>query len=584
MSERTDVCIVGSGFGGAIMAYYLAKAGQRVVVLERGPKRKEKSLQVPLRPRELLEITHTFNGNGATVLVGTAVGGGSLVYSGVSLRAPSFVFGLEKDGRRIWPQALTRAELDPFYRRAEQGLGVHQLGFDEVAKRGGIWGLRMNELGLRVDPIRQATTACIHCGFCNTGCRFHRKNHLTLNYLRGARRAGAEIRPRMEAVHVRPTGDGYTVTYGEVSDDSLLHPTAPTQTRELEARRVVLGGGAIGSAGILLRSREALPGLSDQVGRNLSANGDLALMALLPKDDSLPGRGRVDQHQGVAMDTICYEFLESHHFVIITQHELSLATVANGDPGRLWWGLEKKRLMRHYGSRMVGLAVLGIDGSPGTVQAAGPDDEVRITPAFGVSGIDFPIDPVTRKLFDDARRIVGDLVRRMGGELVDLTLNPSPTYDETAFFAHPLGTARMGDTPDLGVVDADGEVHGHPGLYVTDGAAVPTALGVNPSLTIAALAERAAVGLVRKLGAKPASPPDPNPFVERRRGEAGGPRGKSSGARPVRAARRQQALPADGPLPDAPGTVEEVLEQAGVSPGELENALPVPEATAAPNC
>jgi choline dehydrogenase-like flavoprotein len=520
MTERVDVCVVGSGFGGSILAYYMAKAGQSVVVLERGPRRSDASLQVRMRPKDLLEVTHTFNGNGATVLVGSAVGGGSLVYSGVSLRAPSFVFERKVGGARVWPRALSRRSLDRYYRRAERGLGVHQLGFEEVAKRGGIWGLRMNELGLRVDPVRQATTRCVHCGFCNTGCRFSRKNHLTLNYLRGARQAGAEIRPEMEAVGLEPADGGYRVRYGGVANDRIGGSLLSPPDRELQAGRVILAGGAMGTAGLLMRSRLALPNLSEQVGRNLSGNGDLALMARLPLDSRLPGRGRVEQHKGVAMDTVCYEFLRSHGFVIITQHELSLATVANGDPDDLWWGLRKKRLMRSHGTQLLGLAVLGLDGSPGSISVAPRDDEFRLSPAFGITAIDYGLDPVTRKLYDDARRVVGRLVRRMGGEFVDLVLNPSPNYDETAFFAHPLGTARMADSPSAGVADADGEVFGHPGLYVADGAAVPTALAVNPSLTIAALAERVAARLVRKLGRVPARPPDPNPLFEPRPAEA----------------------------------------------------------------
>jgi choline dehydrogenase-like flavoprotein len=491
-----------------------------------------------LHSKDLLEITHTFSGNGISILVGSAVGGGSLVYSGASLRAPSFVFGRQEGGRRVWPRELSRRALDPYYRRAERGLGVHQLGFEEVAKRGGIWAKRMNRLGYRVDPMRQATTACVHCGFCNTGCRFFRKNHLTLNYLLGAERAGAEVRPLSEAMQIEPADGGYRVTYGPTDRSSLLEPKAPnpSESREIQAQRVVVAGGTIGSAGLLLRSRPYLPNLSGELGRHLSGNGDLALMAVLPQDRRLPGRGRLRQYQGVAMDTVCFEFLEKHGFVIITQHELSLATVVNGDESGQWWGLGKKRLMRRYGDQMVGLAVIGVDGGPGRVEASSPGagDQLTLTPAFGVSNIDFPIEGETRRLFDDARSIVGGLVKRMGGTLMDVTLNQSPTYPEMAFSAHPLGTARMSDSPDMGVVNADGEVHGHPGLYVVDGAAVPTSLGVNPSLTIAALAERAAARLVGRLGATTARPPLSNPYVRRRRGE------KGAGLRPRRRRRRRR--------------------------------------------
>ena len=156
-------------------------------------------------------------------------------------------------------------------------------------------------------------------------------------------------------------------------------------------RRLVL----IGTAGLLLRSRQYLPDLSPELGRHLSGNGDLALLATLPRSRRLPGRGRVRQYQGVAMDTVCYEWLRSHGFVIITQHQLSLATVPNGAPVGSWWGLEKKRQMLRYGDQMLGLAVIGIDGSPGTVQAGPTGGEVQLTPAFGVSGMDFPIDPET---------------------------------------------------------------------------------------------------------------------------------------------------------------------------------------------
>ncbi len=527
MAERCDVCIVGSGFGGSILAYYLARAGQRVVVLERGARHRTEDLQVDVNPRKLLGITHQFLGNGIAILVGQGVGGSSLVYSGASLRAPTFVFEQRHNGRRLWPKELSRRKLDHWYRRAEHGLGTHRLGFDEVGKRGGVWGVRMNELGYRVEPMRQATTRCIHCGFCNTGCRFARKNVLTFNYLHGAEQAGAEVRPGREAVLVAPADRGYRVLHGPTDNSSLVRPRAPALSRsqELQARRVIVAGGTIGTAGLLLRSRPFLPGLSQQLGHNLSGNGDLALAAILPEDRHLPGDGRVRQYQGVAMDTVCFEFLESHGFIIITQHQLSPATLVNGGGDGRWWGKKKKHLMKSYGERMLGLAVIGVDGSPGRVESSlGVGDETSATPAFGVSNIDFPLDDKTRRLFDDARRIVGRLVERMDGTLLDVDLTLSPTYDQMAFSAHPIGTARMGDSPDTGVVDADGEVFGHPGLFVTDGAAIPTALGVNPSLTIAAVAERMAARMVSGLGTKHAPPPVANPHVSRRHGEGKRPR------------------------------------------------------------
>jgi choline dehydrogenase-like flavoprotein len=277
---------------------------------------------------------------------------------------------------------------------------------------------------------------------------------------------------------------------------------------------VIVAGGAVGTAGLLGRSRAHLPGLSQHLGRHLSGNGDLALAALLPADASLPGGGIMAQHQGVAMDTVCYEWLESHGFIVITQHQLTPATLVNGDGTEQFWGLRKKRVMKRYADEMVGLAVIGVDGSPGEVRTV-PDqsDEVGATPAFGVSGIDFPLDRETRQVFGDARRIVGDLVERMGGTLLDVTASLSPTYDEMAYSAHPLGTARMADGPDLGVVGHDGQVFGHPGLYVTDGSSVPTALGVNPSLTIAALAERSSQLMLERLDRKRVRWPAPNPHI-----------------------------------------------------------------------
>ena len=221
------------------------------------------------------------------------------------------------------------------------------------------------------------------------------------------------------------------------------------------------------------------------------------------------------------MDTVCYEFLESHGFVIITQHQLVPRPCRTAIPDGSWWGLEKKRMMRRLRRPDAGPGGDRGRRQPRLRCSPRRAERSELTPRIRSRGDRLPDRPETRQLYDEARRISADLCGAWAANLLDLTLNTSPTYDGDRLLRPPARHRADGDTPELGVVDADGEVLGHPGLYVVDGAAVPTALGVNPSLTIAALAERAAVRLVRRLGQKPAAPPLSNPYVRRRRRETG---------------------------------------------------------------
>jgi choline dehydrogenase-like flavoprotein len=484
--DRFDVAVVGSGFGGAIAAFRYAAAGLRVVVLERGARIADADLRQSQAPDDLFRVytryQSTFVGGfgdtGLDVLTGTVVGGGSIVYSGASLRAPSFVFDrVDRDGRSLWPAGITRSALDPFYEMVEATLPVTQLtwrtddpaeAWRQVPRRGSAWAKVMAASGHTVLPLRSAIRDCVHCGWCNAGCRFGAKRDVTKSYLAAAEALGAVVRAGAEVRLLTRLVDRWQVLgLGE----------APL----VDADHVVLAGGAIATTLLLQASGIANPHL----GRHVSGNADLPVAAFLAEP--------TDAYQGVAMDTVTFDFLRpevtgphaADKFIVISQHMLPLSTLVCGHGGTAppdAWGLAKKQRYADYGRHFVGLAVIGLDQQEGTIE--GPDveatDGVRLLP------LRYPVASETQAVWDRAKQVCRDAVEAAGGTFVDVArelANPQT--------AHPLGGARMATEPSDGVVDADGFVHGVEGLSVLDGALVPSSLGVNPSLTIAALVERA---------------------------------------------------------------------------------------------
>ena len=532
MADRVDVAVVGSGFGGAITAFRYAAAGLRVTVLERGARIPDADLRQSQAPDDLFRVytryQSTFLGGGGDdtgldVLTGTVVGGGSIVYSGASLRAPSFVFDrLDGGGQPLWPAGITRASLDPFYERVEQNLPVTQMlwrtddpdeAWRQVPRRGSAWAEVMGAAGHRVLPIRQAVQDCLHCGWCNAGCRFGAKRDLTKNYLAAAEvldatvRSGVEVQAlvrttdRWQVLGVARTGPGPA----DVEPEGLL----------VEADHVVLAGGTVATT-LLLQSSGVTS--NPHLGRHVSGNADLPIAAFLAQP--------TDGYQGVVMDTVTFDFLRpettgphaADKFIVISQHMLPLSTLVCGHGGAGppdAWGLERKHRYAEFGRHFIGLAVIGLDEQEGTIE--GPEvhasDGVRLLP------LRYPIAPRTQAVWDRARQVCRDAVEAAGGTFVDLAselANPQT--------AHPLGGARMAADATNGVVDADGFVHGVAELSVLDGAFVPSALGVNPSLTIAALVERAMEHRVTALGRPDAAVLRPDDVLAGRRPTARPPR------------------------------------------------------------
>ncbi|MEU9130895.1 GMC family oxidoreductase [Kitasatospora sp. NPDC048540] len=503
--ETTDVLVIGSGFGGAIPAYHLAAGGARVTVLERGPRLAAADFTHSLRLGTYNRIVDVIQGDGVSVVAANCVGGGSVVYFAASLRAPAFAFerrgGL---GRRIWPAALTRANLDPWYDRVEESLPVTRTDWPDVSYAGGVLAAACRRAGRTCNPVPLAvdTGRCTNCNWMLSGCRFDAKRSLLLNYLPGAEAHGATVRPLHEVQLLTPstvTGYRYAAAY-TVLDPGDYGCTA--QGGVIHAKVVVLAAGTVGTPVILQRSALALGGIPSAVGRYFSGNGDRVSVADVDegKARSLLGLSRPDgtAYQGLPigrpitaasfdhLDPTAPEYsrftLQQIYFPPLT----NLLAQAAGPPP--WFGTAKRELRARWRSWLTLLAMTEDDneGTFGPPPLTG--SATRLAPGLGLGTMSYHPTARTRTAWQRADGALREILEKDGLAQV------RPWSEDVAatVTAHPIGSARLGDDPATSALTDTHELRGHPGLFVTDGAAVPAALTVNPSLTIAALAERSA--------------------------------------------------------------------------------------------
>jgi cholesterol oxidase len=497
-----DTIVVGSGFGGSVTALRRAERGDRVLVLEQGRRFAPGDF-----PRSHWDLRRYFWAPAlgcrgpfrmsffrhVTVLSGVGVGGGSLVYANtLPVPGPAFFEHGSWAGLRPWAD-----ELAPHYATARRMLGAARNPYlgrtDHVLRelaasqgREEHWSptdvaVHFGKPGVEVpDPYfggeGPSRTGCTKCGGCMLGCRVGAKNTLDRNYLWLAERRGAEVRAETTVEAVRPDGAG---GYGE--------------GLRFRARRVVLSGGVLGTVDLLLRMKAdpaGLPNLSDQVGHMVRTNSESILGVTAGND--------ADFTEGVAIGSILHTDAVSHlepvrypagsglYRVMILPHApgatlparlLASVRSAVGDPRRLWAALTVRDWSK---STAILLYMRAADG----------------TLAFRRTrlGLGTTVDtglPPTASL-PEASALAQAFAARLGGTVVNLfteTLADIPTT------AHILGGACIGRTAADGVIGADHQVHGYPGLYVCDGSAVSANPGVNPSLTITAMTERAMAGV-----------------------------------------------------------------------------------------
>jgi cholesterol oxidase len=517
-----DALIVGSGFGGGVMACRLAEAGWRVCVLERGRRfGRDDFIERPDQaPRLLWHRSANPDGiydlrlmRDVAVLCAAGVGGGSLVYASVQLRAPAEVFD---EG---WPEAIDRAALDPYYDRTEEALEprptpddppLRKLAAFAALGRGVHQEVERLPLAVhfgedRANPFSGAAQGgCTNLARCNIGCPRHAKNTVDLTYLARAEGLGAEVRPLHEVLRIEPParpGGRWRLGFRRLDGGG---------DGELGAPVLVLAGGVLGTTRLLLKNRRRLRNLSAALGSRFSGNGDALGGAF---DPLAPGLERAEMHIGPVM-TERLDYWSERRFMLadgaLPENFSGLLDIVRGANALVGW-------RRHLLLRLRALAgLIGLSDQPVTPRSVrlaerppitdsivflmigkdAADGHMRLTPLFRKLDVGWS-DKASRELFERMRETTDELARSAEGDpYFALGGGPLGKY----ITVHPLGGCPMADRPEDGVVDDSGRVHGYDGLVVADGSVVPTALGVNPAKTIAALAERSAERLVARGG------------------------------------------------------------------------------------
>lgn len=523
MNHTFDYVIIGSGFGGSVSALRLAEKGYKVLVLEKGkwyrsedfPKsnwRLSKWLWEPkLRFFGIMKMSFFRH---VTILSGTGVGGGSLVYAN-TLPLPKAAFFASGSWKKL---ADWESELMPFYALAYKMLGTAKnprlfegdLALKKLAEENGMAerfeptyvSVFFGEPGETVpDPYfggkGPARTGCIFCGGCMTGCRHNAKNSLDKNYLHLAQQLGVEILAEKEVYGVAPL-DGANGSGGyEVSFRSST--TFFKNKDSVTAKGVVFAGGVMGTVPLLLRlGRSSLPRLSERLGCDVRTNNE----SLIPVTHT---GGSKDLSEGVAIGSILHTDSDSH-----------LEPVRYSKGSGFWrWLLVPVvhgnnvfiRLLRMAGQWLseprTYLKLMFVKDWAKSTSVLLFMQHLDSTLRFSLGSLGF-----VKSTVEKGGKAPSAFIPRAGelAEKYSRLLDAKPT----AFFleplagipstAHILGGAVMGEDASQGVIDKNNRVFGYENMLVCDGSMISANPGVNPSLTITAIAERAMSKVPAKKG------------------------------------------------------------------------------------
>jgi len=481
--ETADVCVIGSGAGGAVMAKELAERGARVIVLEEGGAFFRRHFTGVIK-ESMATLYRNFGLDASAgipsvmVPTGKCLGGTTVINMGTCFRTPANVL---EAWRAQGLAGYSEAELAPYYDRVEKIMQVQEVKPEIMGRNGEIVAEGARRLGLHPHPIRRnVSDACKGCGNCSYGCMEDAKQAMILNYIPMAQAAGATFYcdTRAEAIiHDERCISGISAKVVDRESGEFRHHA------EISADVVVVAAGALNTPALLLKNK--LGNRSGQVGRNLKIH--LCARVLGVFDEVIDG------HHGVSQCLYIDDYLDQG--IMLEATFTGPSTQLPGLPG---FGRELWELTAAYG-HLASIGVMVSDTSTGRVRADARGNSIL---SYNVNQDD--AETIKKAVMISARVLFAAGAKKVvfagfGQSVFDSVAEVEKFQDRKAHAAdyalmafHPMGTCRMGVHRKSSVVDANLETHDLRNLFIADASVFPTSLGVNPQETIWAVATKCA--------------------------------------------------------------------------------------------
>lgn len=479
-----DVCVIGTGAGGAVLASELAEAGYSVIMLDKGGYHTRKAFNQ--READMMPLlfeeggARTTKDGGISVLHASTVGGSTTVNWAICFDPPAHILDDWADTYGI--EGIRLEDLTPSLSKVRKILNVQPIPPEAVPENGKLLLEGARKLGMHAGRFEHNRTQCLHSGFCMLGCAYDRKQSMLVTYVPRAIHFGARLLPNAEATRLEREGNRITAVHA-----TLTNPYSGNQYHlTVRAKVVSVSGGAI-STPVLLAKNDLGNHL---VGRNLTLHPTTAAVGRF--------RHPVKAFQGIHYTTYVSD-LEPEGILIESTFVYPGLMGAN----LFRWGREAVEAMAAYDHLACAIVLLHDDGR-GSVSVD----------RWGLPEIDYWVNATDQEKFRKGLKTLSRIYLAAGAievmiphasgitirseaDLSKIDRMPIAPNRMAVFSAHQMGTAAMGSDPDRSVTDSWGRVHGMENLFVCDASLFPTSLGVNPQITIAAMGDRTARYLKR---------------------------------------------------------------------------------------
>lgn len=479
---ETDVCVVGSGAGGAVIAKELAEGGLRVVVLEKGTRftkydfsQKEEEMFPKLYEDAGMRATKD---QSVIILHAKGVGGTTLVNDNICFRAPDFVL---RDWEKSGIKHISPAAMAPYYEKVEKEISVVPIKEEEVSRNDQLFYRGAERLGLKPKRFQHNRRNCIGCGFCYCGCSYDRKQNMAFTYLPKAEAAGAQILANAEAEEIQRNGTKVTAVIASKRDPMTKTLEGKIQVR---ARIFVIAGGGISTPILLLKN--GFGRLNRNIGRSLSLHPILGNIGVMQEVthfyEGIPQCVYVDRISMASGAGFVLEGMGAHP--ILTSLVLPS------------FGRRHRELLGDYDKFTVHYVMV----------KDRPQGRIRVSRGGEIS-IHYRLHEIDKRSLREGMKLSAQIYFAAGAKKVYLNHVDAPVLEHKKqldlidrlpmdpnrmllYSAHQVSSCRMGVDPKTSVTDSYGKVHGMENLYIADASIFPTSLGYNPQVTIMALATR----------------------------------------------------------------------------------------------